>query len=78
MRPVAQFSLFGAWRPCAPACSCVVSHIRACFYVFSLILTSASASFGILDVIPHFRIYYPCHPEIGNLPHSLALFLKAS
>ena len=39
MKRVAYFSLLGAWRPCAPACSCVVCHIRACFHVFSLILS---------------------------------------
>ena len=74
--------LFGAWSPCAPACSCVVGHIRAYFDVFQLFLASPCASFRSLDLSTHFRPYshvtLEFHPGIGNLHClSLALFLKA-
>ena len=82
MRLFASLSFFGAWSPCAPACSCVIGHIRACFDVFSLVLASSSASFRSLDLIPHFRPYshvtLEFHPGIENLHClSLTLFLKA-
>ena len=75
------FALFYAWSPCAPACSCVVGHIRAYFDVFSLVLASSSASFCSLYLSTHFRPYshvtLEFHPGIGNLHClSLALFLK--
>ena len=74
--------MFGAWSPCATACSCVVCYVRVCFHVFLLVLASSSASFRSLDLIPHFRPYshvtVEFHPGIGNLHClSLALVLKA-
>ena len=72
MSLLAQLPHFGAWSPCAPACSCVVCPIRACFHVFSLILavfTTASASLGTnLDIIPiELRLFTL---EMENLPCS--------
>ena len=82
MRLFAELSYFGAWSPCAPACSCVVGHSRACLDVCSLVLASLCASFRSLDLSTHFRPYshvtLEFHPGIGNLHClSLALFLKA-
>ena len=50
----AELFLFGAWSPCAPACSCVVCHIHACFHVFSVILAVFSSASASLDLIPQF------------------------
>ena len=55
MNIFAQKSLFGTWSCCAPACSCVVCHIYACFDAFPLllgVLTSRELVFAILDGIP--------------------------
>ena len=69
MSRLAQLSSFGAWSPFG-----VVSHIRACSDVFSLVIASWSASFRSLNLSTHFRTYYPCHPGIGNLPFSWHCF----
>ena len=54
MSVFAQRSLFGAWHPCAPACRCVVCHIRACFHVLSVVLAVFTSASAILDLIPQF------------------------